>query len=184
MKACRWARQRIAGPPHPFLGPYLPAMAVSLTTLNLAKTYGHHHLFEGISLALDHRERLALIGPNGSGKSTLLKILAGIETADEGAVSIRKGLRPAYVAQSDVFPAGSTVLSAVVDGLKGVTIASIHDEHERELHAELVLRRLGFEDLGLGGPEHDFCMCRRLRFRGGRGSGWRLRGSWRRSRTF
>jgi len=48
------------------------------------------------------------------------------------------------------------VLSAVVDGLHGVTIASIHDEHERELHAELVLRRLGFEGLGWGGESHDF----------------------------
>src|SRR5438045_505722 len=96
-------------------------MAVALTTLNLSKTYGHHHLFSGISLALDDRERLALIGPNGSGKSTLLKILANQETADEGSVSVRKGVRAAYVAQSDTFPQGSTVISAVIKGLEGVT---------------------------------------------------------------
>jgi ATP-binding cassette subfamily F protein uup len=131
-------------------------MAVALSTQNLGKTFGHHRLFAGISVAVDQRERLALIGPNGSGKSTLLKILAGLETADDGGVSLRKGVRPAYVAQSDVFPEGSTVLSAVIDGLRGVTIASIHDEHERELHAELVLGRLGFEELGLGGEGVDF----------------------------
>src|SRR5258706_8092612 len=89
-------------------------MAVALSTNTLGKTFGHHRLFAGISLAVDQRERLALIGPNGSGKSTLLKILAGLETADEGSVSLRKGVRPAYVSQSDVFPEGSTVLSAVI----------------------------------------------------------------------
>jgi ATP-binding cassette subfamily F protein uup len=125
-------------------------MAVAVSTLSISKTFGHHRLFDGVSVAVDQRERLALIGPNGSGKSTLLKILAGLETADEGSVSVRKGVRAAYVSQSDVFPEGSTVLSAVIEGLRGVTIASIHDEHERELHAEMVLRRLGFEELGVG----------------------------------
>ena len=88
-------------------------MAVAVSTLNISKTFGHHQLFGGVSLAVDQRERLALIGPNGSGKSTLLKILAGLETADEGSVSVRKGVRAAYVSQSDVFPEGSTVLSGL-----------------------------------------------------------------------
>jgi len=122
-------------------------MAVVLTTQNLAKTFATHRLFAGIALTLEDRERLALIGPNGSGKSTLLKILAGLETPDEGSVTLRKGLRPAYVSQADVFPEGSTILSAVTEALRTVTISTIHDEHERELHAELALRRSGFEDL-------------------------------------
>jgi ATP-binding cassette subfamily F protein uup len=121
-----------------------------LTAQDLSKTYGHHTLFSGIGLVVQDRERLALIGPNGSGKSTLLKLLAGLETPDEGSVVLRRGLRAAYVPQSDQFPEGSTVISAVVGGLAGVTLNHVHDEHERELHAELVLRRLGFEDLGLG----------------------------------
>jgi ATP-binding cassette subfamily F protein uup len=121
-----------------------------LTAQDLSKTYGHHTLFSGIGLVVQDRERLALIGPNGSGKSTLLKLLAGLETPDQGSVVLRRGLRAAYVPQSDQFPEGSTVISAVVGGLHGVTLSHVHDDHERELHAELVLRRLGFEDLGLG----------------------------------
>lgn len=126
------------------------SMPPVLTAQSLSKTFGRHTLFSGISLLLQERERLALIGPNGSGKSTLLKLLAGLETPDEGAVAARRGARVAYVTQSDRFSEGATVLSAVVEGLKGVTLPSIHDAHERELHAELTLRRLGFEDLGLG----------------------------------
>jgi ATP-binding cassette subfamily F protein uup len=121
-----------------------------LTAQDLAKTFGHRTLFSGISLVVQERERLALIGPNGSGKSTLLKLLAGLETADAGSVALRRGLRAAYVPQSDAFPEGSTVLSVVVGGLAGLTLPHVHDDHERELHAEVTLRRLGFEELGLG----------------------------------
>jgi ATP-binding cassette subfamily F protein uup len=135
-----------------------------LTAQSLSKTFGHHTLFSGIGLILQDRERLALIGPNGSGKSTLLKLLAGMETADEGAIVLRKGQRAAYVPQADSFPAGSTVLSAVCDALKGLTLAHVHDDHERELHAELTLRRLGFEDLGLG---EDFLHAETARLSGG-----------------
>ncbi len=126
-------------------------MAVLLTAQNLSKTYGAKTLFESVGLSLHDRERLSLIGPNGSGKSTLLKILAGQETADGGEVTIRKGVRVAYVPQKDSFPEGSTIQSAVVsalhDAIAAKTLAHIHDDHEAELAAELVLDRVGFADL-------------------------------------
>ncbi|MBL8999507.1 MAG: ABC-F family ATP-binding cassette domain-containing protein [Phycisphaerae bacterium] len=121
-------------------------MAVLLTTQNLSKTYGTRTLFEGVALSLEDRERLALIGPNGAGKSTLLRILAGAEHHDSGRVTLRKGARCAYVAQRDEFPTGVTVLSAVSEPLLTDGPASIHDRHEAELAAELVLARVGLED--------------------------------------
>ena len=39
------------------------------------------------------------VGPNGCGKSTILKIIAGIETSDDGSVSIKKGAKTAYLDQ-------------------------------------------------------------------------------------
>ncbi|HET6964978.1 MAG TPA: ABC-F family ATP-binding cassette domain-containing protein [Acidimicrobiales bacterium] len=39
-----------------------------------------------VNLALDPRERLAVVGANGSGKSTLLELLAGVRPAGEGRV--------------------------------------------------------------------------------------------------
>jgi ABC transport system ATP-binding/permease protein len=122
-------------------------MATLLTARNLSKTFGTKVLFSGVALSLEDRERVALIGPNGSGKSTLLKLIAGQETADEGTVALRKGVRAAYVAQADVFPDGSTVLSAVVEALHAAKPAHLHDEHEVELAAEMMLARVGFEDL-------------------------------------
>lgn len=122
-----------------------------LSASDVTKAFGTRTLFSKVSLVLEDRERLALIGPNGSGKSTLLKILGGNQTLDEGVVALRKGARVAYVAQSDVFEEGSTVLSAVMtrlhEAMKAGEAPHLHDDHEVELAAEMALRRGGFEDL-------------------------------------
>jgi putative ABC transport system ATP-binding protein len=43
---------------------------------------------QGVSLAVDRREVLAVTGPSGSGKSTLLNVLAGLDEPDGGMVRI------------------------------------------------------------------------------------------------
>ncbi|WP_026840745.1 ABC transporter ATP-binding protein [Citrifermentans bremense] len=42
----------------------------------------------GINVDIDQGEFVALMGPSGSGKSTLLNLIAGIDTADEGSITI------------------------------------------------------------------------------------------------
>ena len=122
-------------------------MAVALSALNLSKSFASRTLFSGVAISVEDRERLALIGPNGSGKSTLLKIIAGLETPDDGSLTIRKGVRIAYVAQADVFPEDATILSAVVTALAANPPPQLHDDHEIELAAEMALYKVGFEDL-------------------------------------
>src|SRR5437762_1387785 len=76
-------------------------MGVLLSCRDLTKSYSARLLFKGITLGLFEGERTGLIGPNGSGKSTLLRILAGLEHADEGELTARRGLHLGYVAQED-----------------------------------------------------------------------------------
>ena len=59
---------------------------------NVRKAYGETLVLDGVSLAMEPREFIAFLGPSGSGKSTLLRIIAGLETADSGTVSL-DGLR-------------------------------------------------------------------------------------------
>ncbi|MFM9956761.1 MAG: ABC-F family ATP-binding cassette domain-containing protein [Phycisphaerales bacterium] len=103
-------------------------------------------LFSGVSIVVEDDERLALIGPNGSGKSTLLKILAGLEQADEGEITRRRGLRLQYVAQTDTFEDGATALSTVAAAVMQMRPEHVHDEHEAETHAQMALDLAGFVD--------------------------------------
>ena len=45
-------------------------------------------VLRGIDIQIEKGQLCVLLGPSGSGKSTLLNILGGIETADEGTVSV------------------------------------------------------------------------------------------------
>ncbi|MCC8192216.1 MAG: ABC transporter ATP-binding protein [Ruminococcus sp.] len=59
---------------------------------NLQKFYGDGEnriqVLKGIDAEIEKGEMCVLLGPSGSGKTTLLNILGGIETAEEGYVSI------------------------------------------------------------------------------------------------
>lgn len=64
-----------------------------LITLNkVSKTYRRGreqvHALEGIDLAIEQGEFVAVIGPSGSGKSTLLNIIGALDRPDRGRVTI------------------------------------------------------------------------------------------------
>ena len=60
---------------------------------NLARIHGGRTIFTGLSWTIQDGEKIGLVGPNGIGKSTLLRTLAGLEAADAGAITLRRGTR-------------------------------------------------------------------------------------------
>ncbi len=70
-----------------------------LTATNLAKSYGPDDIFDGISVEIPHRSRIALVGPNGAGKTSLLNLLVGTDKPNEGTISIAKGTRIGFLPQ-------------------------------------------------------------------------------------
>jgi multiple sugar transport system ATP-binding protein len=54
----------------------------------LAKSFGAVEVLRDINLSIGDGEFLALVGPSGCGKSTMLRLLAGLEVASAGRISI------------------------------------------------------------------------------------------------
>ena len=75
------------------------------------KRFGHKLLFQGVDWLITPEDRVALVGANGTGKSTLLKILAGIETLDEGTLTGTRGLTAGYLPQDGLSLSGRSVFA-------------------------------------------------------------------------
>src|SRR5262249_60418931 len=66
---------------------------------NVTKTYGAATVLHAVTLAVNPGERVGLVGANGAGKTTLLRILAGVESADSGAITLAPSIVVAYLPQ-------------------------------------------------------------------------------------
>jgi len=55
----------------------------------LRKSFGEQQVLNGIDLAVNKGEILAILGKSGTGKSVFLRLLIGLEQADAGSISIR-----------------------------------------------------------------------------------------------
>jgi len=60
----------------------------SVQISGIEKHFGGTHVIRGVDIDIDDGEFCVLVGPSGCGKSTLLRMIAGLEEADEGRISI------------------------------------------------------------------------------------------------
>ena len=59
---------------------------MSIEIRNVSKRFGDFRALSDVNLDIASGELVALLGPSGCGKTTLLRIIAGLETADQGNI--------------------------------------------------------------------------------------------------
>jgi ATP-binding cassette subfamily F protein 3 len=131
-----------------------------LTLTRIRKAYGGRVLFDGVSVHVGARERVALVGPNGAGKTTLFEIIAGRLSPDDGDVLVQKGIVVGYLPQEIIELKGRTILqevlsvSAAVNGIEHrmtvlqAEMAEASDNELEPLLAEYGELQHRFEALG------------------------------------
>jgi putative ABC transport system ATP-binding protein len=85
--------------------------------LSLGQGEARVDILRGVSLSVMPGETLALLGPSGSGKSSLLAVLAGLERADGGTLS---------VAGQDFMGLSEDALATARRGRIGVVLQAFH----------------------------------------------------------
>jgi ribose transport system ATP-binding protein len=76
---------------------------------------------DGVSLSLAPGEVLAVVGENGAGKSTLMKIVAGIYTADAGAVKL-DGAPVRFDGPAEAIAAGVSLIHQELNLAENLTV--------------------------------------------------------------
>ena len=76
-------------------------MSVLLKLENIAKNFGSVRVLDGVSLAVERGEMMALLGPSGCGKSTLLRLIAGLDDPSGGTITW-PGLNPPKPAPGEI----------------------------------------------------------------------------------
>jgi ATP-binding cassette subfamily F protein uup len=137
----------------------------------ISKSYSEKQLFSNISLGINEGDKIGIIGINGTGKTTLLKLIAGLESSDDGRIIKGNSVTIEYLPQNpdfnpeakvieQVFKGNSPVLKFIGEYEEAVQNPGLSDEKMMELthkmdslnawdiesEAKAVLTKLGISD--------------------------------------
>jgi putative ABC transport system ATP-binding protein len=145
-----------------------PAIALAGVNLSLGQGAARVHILKDIDLHIGRGEAIGLVGPSGSGKSTLLMVMAGLERADTGTVSVAgenlstldedalarfRGRHIGIVFQSCHLIPTMTALENVAVPHERAGIADAHERARDELAAVGLSERLSHYPVELSGGE-------------------------------
>ena len=127
-------RLEIAIPPGQRLGDTV------IEVSGLSKGFGERLLIEDLSFSLPPAGLVGIIGANGAGKTTLFRMLAGLEAADDGDITIGSTVQMSYVDQNrDDLDAESTVYEEITGGDDHVIVGN------REVHGRAYVASFNFK---------------------------------------
>jgi len=104
---------------------------------NIDFSVGGPLLLEKATFNVHDGDRIGLVGRNGAGKSTLLKLLYGIHQADDGELTLQKGLRMGRLIQEVPHDIKGNVASVIAGG---------HEQHG-ELLAQYFIEEIHIDGL-------------------------------------
>ena len=106
-------------------------MVSYLQASKISRRIGDNLLFENIDLNINSGDKIALIAVNGAGKSSILDILYGKESADDGSVNLRRGLRMSYLEQFPTLDDSNTILDELFS--TGSDLVKVIKDYEKSL---------------------------------------------------
>jgi ATP-binding cassette subfamily F protein uup len=85
-----------------------------LTVENISKSYGELVLFSDISFGINKDQKIALIAKNGTGKTSILNIMSGKDATETGQVTVRKGIKMAFLEQEPSLDPNLTIEETIL----------------------------------------------------------------------
>ena len=112
--------EEIQIPPGPRLG------SVVIEAEGLRKGFDERVLIDGLSFSLPPNGIVGVIGPNGVGKTTLFKTIVGLESLDDGRLTIGETVKLSYVDQSRAgIDPKKSLWEVVSDGLDFIQVGNV-----------------------------------------------------------
>lgn len=119
-------------------------MASAFSLNDVTIFFSEKMLMNNVTLTISDGDRIGVVGKNGSGKSTFLRLLAGLETPDDGSITVQRNMSIAYLPQTPQLREDATITEAALQYLPA---RPGEDAASAAYEAQTILTQLGFTDL-------------------------------------